>query len=255
MRPAVVPDMVGFPATDALFTDRMRPAECTQPKACAGENVESRHVPAFYLDKHEVTNGEFCTWLNTHTGDWLSPAEDGIVKDSWTSRALVWTRSCLHGLTIVVENNRPTVQPTPGSAKRPVTCISWVGAHGYCDAQKKRLPYDFEWKLAAMGRDGRPFPWGTDPPRPGDVAYDTSAAREVGTSRQDRSPEGIYDLAGNVAEWVQSEHDNTDWRQIRGGSFLSKAPCGVLADSCQQLHPLDYGESLGFRCARDADQR
>ena len=150
------------------------------------------------------------------------------------------------------------VVASPEKATWPVVCVTWRGASEYCRAQHKRLPLDAEWELAARGLDGRPFPWGTDLPRQDSVAFDlrdgTAAhPRDVGTSSQDRSPDGIRDLGGNAAEWIEDGRGDTSTKTIRGGSWASRGACHVLGVSCKRIM-LDasgpYGPDVGFRCAR-----
>jgi formylglycine-generating enzyme required for sulfatase activity len=253
------PGMVRFKAADirmGVFATGARPAECDQVSAeddCGErrhpESVGITHVAAFDLDKLETTNDDFYAWLNANTNDWLPPGNDGIVKDQHDKLAIVQTKSCLEGLAITPGGQ---VQQTASSAQRPVVCVTWYGADKYCRSLGKRLPRDAEWEIAARGVEGRPFPWGGDPPRPGGVAYELPLPHAVGTSLQDVSPDGIRDLAGNVAEWVQSDRDTPEMRSVRGGTYSSQGSCRVLGSRCARIPWLRSALNVGFRCARDA---
>jgi len=100
----------------------------------------------------------------------------------------------------------------------------------------------------------RPFPWGADTGHLDGVAYHLNAPRAVGTSGKDESPEGVYDLAGNVMEWVQSARNTPDQRVVRGGSFLSDGPCRLLGAKCARISVNNVGRNVGFRCARSVDE-
>ncbi len=71
---------------------------------------------------------------------------------------------------------------------QPMTCVQWEEARAYCVANGGRLPTEAEWERAAAGAfpEHRRFPFGG----------------ELDASVADRTPEGVEDLAGSVAEWV-----------------------------------------------------
>ncbi len=79
----------------------------------------------------------------------------------------------------------------------PARCVSWSEARAYCAARRGRLPTEAEWERAAAGLlpDHRPYAWGESAPIP-----DASAPADM-------TPEGVYDLAGSVAEWVEDGGD------------------------------------------------
>jgi formylglycine-generating enzyme required for sulfatase activity len=252
------PNVARFQATDvylgvfAAFPDDCR--QLSTDENCAEwrhpESVRATHIAAFELDTKEATNDDFSAWLNTHTNDWSLEA-DGVVTDRKEHLPLLATTACTGDLSI---SSGGRAEPTAGAAQRPVTCVTWYGAEMYCRAQNKRLPLEAEWELAAKGAAGRPFPWGVDTDHLDGVAYHLSAPRAVGTSTKDVSPEGVYDLAGNVAEWVQSERNTPDKWVVRGGSFLSDEPCRLLGSKCARISVKNVGRNVGFRCARNVDE-
>lgn len=252
------PNMVRFQAADVyLGVFAAFPDDCRQlpiDENCSEwrhpENVRATHIAAFELDRKEATNDDFSAWLNTHTNDWSLEA-DGVVTDRKEHLPLLATTECTGDLSI---SSGGRAEPTAGAAQRPVTCVTWYGAEMYCRAQNKRLPLEAEWELAAKGAAGRPFPWGVDTDHLNGVAYHLSASRAVGTSAKDVSPEGVYDLAGNIAEWVQSERNTPDKWVVRGGSFLSDGPCRLLGSKCARILVKNVGRNVGFRCARNVDE-
>lgn len=252
------PNMVRFQAADVyLGVFAAFPDDCRQlpiDENCAEwrhpESVRATHIAAFELDRKEATNDDFSAWLNVHANDWSLEA-DGVVTDRKTHLPLLATTACTGDLLISPDGR---ARPTASAAQRPVTCVTWYGSEMYCRTQNKRLPFEAEWEFAAKGAAGRLFPWGTDTDHMDGVAYQLSASRAVGTSAKDVSPEGVYDLAGNVAEWVQSERNTPDKRVVRGGSYLSDEPCRLLGSKCARISVKNVGRNVGFRCARNADE-
>ncbi len=140
----------------------------------------------------------------------------------------------------------------------PINCIDWAAASTYCKWAQKRLPTEEEWEYAARGTDGRSFPWGNDAPgaqlcwsRP-DQGTCPVASHPAG-----RSPFGVFDMAGNVAEWTatpyakdySSDPEGTV-RVQRGGSFAFGMPAFVRADARVCGIPVVRDYTVGFRCAR-----
>jgi formylglycine-generating enzyme required for sulfatase activity len=73
----------------------------------------------------------------------------------------------------------------------------------------------------------------------------------VGTS-EDVTPDGIYDLGGNVSEWVETAFGPHDFKHIRGGHFEDSI---VMLGSSRRFrgHRSEVYRQLGFRCAQSAD--
>jgi formylglycine-generating enzyme required for sulfatase activity len=265
IRPAPIRGMVRFAAAEVrpgVFDAARRPQVCSALEAtedCAElahpEPVAAVHVAAFDLDVHEVTNRDFADWLNANDQLWRAE-KYGIIE---TQREPVvplglTSEDCFEALTVTSDRR---VVVSPDKARWPAVCVTWHGADIYCRAHDKRLPLAVEWELAAKGAEGRPFPWGGDVPRQDGVAFDLldGAAphpRDVGNSPQDVSPEGIYDLGGNVAEWVEWVEDGRggiDTRTIRGGSWGSRGACHLLGSGCKHIGAGEFSSDVGFRCA------
>ncbi len=157
----------------------------------------------------------------------------------------------------------------PQDADRSVVGVTWHDAKAYCHWARKRLPTEDEWEKSARGTDGRIFPWGNDPPTSkftnfatfGDFAL--SKLSTVGSFEKDRSPYGVYDLAGNVSEWMADSWNasgNLDRdaeetvpgsrKVIRGGAWNTKDEYlrAALRTSASPTN-VDFG--LGFRCVQN----
>lgn len=146
----------------------------------------------------------------------------------------------------------------------PIRNVHHADAEAYCAWQKKRLPTDDEWELAAAGRHRREYPWGNTPPKPELGVFSTpvplTGPAEV-TAPSGATPEGVAHLAGNVAEWTKTPAPpGAPWPEglnetegsrvwVRGGGF--DATEERLRTWSREAYPRDHvSPSIGFRCVR-----
>lgn len=250
---------------------------------CQRERFE-RELPAhqvqlapFFLDETEVTTERFVGWLN-------------MQKDV----RVIEQRMVLRGQTMLLDLyptfghfgarwTGRTFQTVRGYERKPITQVTWDGAAAYCKEQGWRLPTEAEWEYAARGAQGFRFPWGWEEPTCEGVVfarlpsyacgYLHTTLSDVAASAQDRSPQGIHDLAGNVSEWVADRYrerysacaggctnplvdepeagKEDELRIVRGGDWYVAAPSSRAAWRGRLPHDKATG-NVGFRCARSA---
>lgn len=147
-----------------------------------------------------------------------------------------------------------------GTARHPVTGVSWPDANAYAQWVGKRLPTEEEWEFAARGPQGLLYPWGASwKVGCANAAQAANGMNDVGTYKCE-SPFGAFDLIGNAWEWTSSpwmpypngrlsKPGQGDEKVIRGGSWES--PQDVTSSFRTGLG--EPGTQTGFRCARDSN--
>ncbi|RMH40447.1 MAG: hypothetical protein D6689_13805 [Deltaproteobacteria bacterium] len=265
------PFWMGFPddpaARSELRADCVREfGDGAQETVCTADNLVGNarplrevYLPAYDIDRYEVTVGAYracaaagyCDVAPLVTGDGRFVADDRL----------------------------------------PIVYVTWRDAADYCAWAGKRLPTEAEWEKAARGVDRRPRPWPWGYHRRDDGSNHGAVDRHavwlasryvadasdgftgpapVGALRWSASPYGVYDLAGNVSEWVADYYAPTyealshidpavtappavgpPMRVVRGGSWAEPRLFGrtylrLYADANHR------GFDRGFRCARDA---
>ena len=181
---------------------------------------ETKSTDAFYIDKYEVTNGQYEKFLR-ETGYSRKPqfSKDRLFRDS----------------------------------QQPVVGIGWEDARSYARWAGKRLPSEEEWEKAARGTDGRIWPWGntvTGKEYNGKQQGRYAPAR-VGSFPEGKSPYGAMDMAGNVYEMTTGIWNGTE-RAMRGGSFLNSAAYTMTVFRWAPDDSVNGASWLGFRCVLDA---
>lgn len=204
-------------------------------------------IDAFYMDKYEVTNALYKDCV-----------EKGVCTVPYRS---------------LDPNN---TMPYDNSIYRnlPVVYVNWYQAKTYCEWRDARLPTEAEWEKTARGTNIQIYPWGKGI----DCSFanfsvcigwnaNGIATTAVGSYEKGISPYKIYDMAGNVWEWVADWFDEKYYansplnnpqgpnigqtRVIRGGSYYDGTDYVRVAYRGRK-GPNTSLAQIGFRCARSS---
>jgi formylglycine-generating enzyme required for sulfatase activity len=154
--------------------------------------------------------------------------------------------------------------PSP-SDDAPIALVSWRDATAYMKWCGKRLPTEAQWEAAARTIDGRLYPWGPGAP-PWTEPREPLPLKPVMSQPLDMSPYGVFDLAGNAAEWTADWYDPRYFQQFRNevaveptgpARLRSKLPTRVVKGGSKSwesswrdgARPDSRNASLGFRGA------
>ncbi len=208
-------------------------------------------VKGFRISRFPVTNWQYRVFV-----------EDGGYSDRWRR---CWTDA---GWEWKEARQAPNDDLPPDFLldNHPRVNVSWYEAVAFCRwlseqlRQEVRLPTEAEWEKAARGTDERTYPWGNEEDASRCNIHETGirSTSAVGAFPTDRSPYGVLDLAGNVAEWcgtqwrksyeeaAKESPDKKASRVVRGASFgldFDDARCAVR----NYYDPHGVNCRLGFR--------
>ena len=221
--------------------------ECEQDKLLAGEYPqESISLKTFWIDRKEVA-----------LADYNACVEAGKCEAISYKDCRVYTPQ---GLQIALRVPKHLQDP-----EQPVTCVTRAQAQTYCGFVGGALPSHDQWEKAARGVEGQLFPWGTtwDPVLANWGEFDlikTSIAGKVdgyawtappGRFEKGQSPYKLWDVAGNVSEWVSGDSLQG---HARGGSWTSD-PFALRTTGRLSIKALDRRTDVGFRCAYERASR
>ncbi len=221
------------------------------------ENETPEHpvtIASFRIDAYEVSNERFSEFL--------------AARPEWNRDRL--PPEMHNGQYLKHWQNGPFPE---GQDRHPVVFVTWHAAQAFCRWTGGRLPTEAEWEYAARAGGDSEFPWGDEPPTPERANYGASGSRTttpVGTYPPNSL--GLYDMAGNVWEWLLDEWEPVysgeprsnpigggpvaddamrsirGRRSVRGASFAGGAV--NLRTRWRDSHVVTNAvEFVGFRCA------
>jgi formylglycine-generating enzyme required for sulfatase activity len=236
-----------------------------------GQDQHTVTVATFEIARYPVTNAQYALFI---ADDGYNPAAPW-----WDKAGQDWQ----HGATKCQPKWWRHARFGQARPNHPVVGISWYEARAFCrwltqhpdyniEGAIYRLPTEAEWEFAARGNEGRTYPWGDAAP---DDEHANFGQRYYGTTRpgcflRGATPEGVYDMAGNVWEWTRSEYreypyDPDDGREdldnlsekyftVRGGSWYNHS--GILRAAIRLYYPPDFRYYfIGFRLVRRLARR
>ena len=211
------------------------------------------HLDAYWIDQREVTNAQYVEFLNQNVKD--------NIKEIYGCCDL-GNPAC----RIVYDRETKQCRTGAGYDQHPVCAVSWYGAWAYARWVRRRLPSEAEWEKAARGTDKRRYPWGDrwQPENTNTREAGIGNTVAVGSLRADRSPYGVWDMAGNAREWVEDAWDESYYMTsparnpvnegsvgryvVRGGAWCL-TEWDARTTSRQVLISSAQRRYMGFRCA------
>jgi formylglycine-generating enzyme required for sulfatase activity len=211
---------------------------------------ESTAVPAFLIDKYEVTNARFLRFVTAGSyRDQTFWPETLTIKGRptpWTAAVKTFVdRTGLPGPRSWSDGTFPE-----GKGNHPVVGVSWYEARAYARWLGKELPTRDQWWRAALGDTRGAFPWGNDVKTTEVRAnFGLVGTRPVGSYPPGVSPFGCFDMAGNVREWLRDPASDPASRPVVGGSWQDPAYMFELSHT-EEFDPAFANEAIGFRLVR-----
>ena len=244
-------DMVAIPAGSFLMGSTRQVDRNAYPAEFPQRRI---YLDAYEIDKYEVSALQFLRFVL---------ATDRLPLIDWRYDGGNFQESMMH---------------------HPVMHVTWYDAEAYCKWAGKRLPTEAEWEKAARGEDGRVYPWGNQPAGLSRSNFGRTGLSGPVRDRPERlmlyppvisvdkyenavSPYGVFQMAGNVSEWVADWYNAKYYssgpdrnppgpsqgtqKAFRGGGWVDSTPA-VRAAQRNGADPNMKMNWLGFRCARSA---
>jgi sulfatase modifying factor 1 len=212
-------------------------------------------------------DGTYCPALEQICIDFISEQRDRCAQYRPTVRCFGKASRKTFCIDRYEYPNRVGILPTLG--------VTWEDAGKLCAAEGRRLCTSSEWTLACEGDELWPYPYGfkrdsracnIDKPYmvPDEAAYADPARRAAEAKRLDQSepsgsrpgcvsPFGVYDMTGNVDEWVVNEHGSPKSAPYVSG--LKGGYWGPVRNRCRPMtvdhNQWHFGYQIGFRCCAD----
>lgn len=249
-----------------------------------GQHEKIETTGAYEIMIADVTVRQYADYLNAALADGTLKIEGDSalgyypgdpfhgVKHEIEIKAGDWEYIPLDDPSQRIKFDGTTFSVQEGYENHPMTMVTWFGAWGYCQYYEAELPTELQWEKAARGADARPFPWGDEILRENANFYSSRDPFEDMSSFGSRttpvgfyngqsydgyqtldsaSPYGLYDMAGNVWQWVgdvQPQEGFSD-RFMKGGS-KDTYDMDLRVWVRNSAPPMYFSPGVGFRCVR-----
>jgi iron(II)-dependent oxidoreductase len=227
--------------------------------------TEPTELPGFYLDRCAVTNQQFQKFVDAQCYDDL----EIWPQEVWPSLMRFTDLTGHPGPRDWERGKFPA-----GKADHPVVGVCWYEAVAFARWVGKRLPTAAEWQKAGgwpehlSGGGGNRYPWGDifDPSRANLWPTGLGQTAPVHEFSKGATPNGIYQMTGNVWEWLADPLDSIPcrpdehfqaWKPLRrivGGAFNTHFPAESTCQFITGQPELDRADNIGFRCALSVDR-
>ncbi|HPA20105.1 MAG TPA: SUMF1/EgtB/PvdO family nonheme iron enzyme [Verrucomicrobiae bacterium] len=218
----------------------------------------------FWADEYEVTIYQYAQFLIDvkKRGNFRDYAHPDMPKTKKSYEPSKWNE-----IYRAIKQNRKYYGDVI-TYNTPVFNVDFWDAYAYAKWAGKRLPTEDEWDHMAMGRSGRPYPWGNEPQKKfantgedyfaGDPTLGGNIDGFRGWSDVDKTPldaseNGVKNLEGNVSEWTMSPGPDKlglPTMVVKGGNFAGSMK--TLKEDFPQPQLRDATQLwLGFRCVSD----
>lgn len=258
-------------------------------------NLKKRiSIPAFYMDDTEISNNEYRMFVNSMMADSLEVLGEEFIKTNIFPDTTVWKKDfTYHNGDVLTEN----YYENPAFDNYPVVGVSWDAAVYFCKwrtnlynnyraeneefkSPRFRLPSAAEWEWAARGgSENAKYPWGNPYVANAKGCYLANFKPNRGNYQKDgyqytapvdafeENAYGLYNMAGNVAEWTQDayaevyvpvtwdlspNYDNIDEprKVVKGGSWKDVAYY-LESGTVTYEYRTATRAYIGFRCVMD----
>lgn len=242
------------------------------PEETYRESDEYQHkvrISEFRMGTYEVTNRQFCDFLNSVCADDLGRSGSVskypylfLVKAD-KSAGCIWDR------------HRGIWCPVSGRDNCPAVSVTWYGAYEYAAWCGMSLPTEAQWEYACRAGSQSQYFWGESSDMYDKYSVALVNGLDMPSEVGQKMPNGyrLYDMTGNVMEWCSDWYGpkfgydlsevsedpvgpdfETEVKVLRGGSFLSQSVAELRSANRDNLRPAASLVYVGFRVVENIEK-